>query len=160
MSELTIAITVDGLEASAWEPALRDALARQPGVIEGTVEIETETAAEATSGIGALAAKRGGGVKLKAKQGGGDADAVLKLLGIVLAALSVAIGATQLGLNLKGRAAPEPARASFVCTIEGPDGQRQLRIEGAAMPSEAVLRECLRHTGTPSRITVTPRDTA
>ena len=154
MEELTIAVSVDGVDAPAWAPAFRDALAQAAGDLGVTVGV----ALDAKSGIGTLGARRGGGVKLTTQQqgGGGDADTLLKLLGVVLSALSVAIGATQLGINLKGGANAEPATPSFVCTIDGPGGQRELRIEGAAVPSEAVLRECLRHTGTPRSIKAVP----
>ena len=153
MSELTIAVSVDGIEASAWAPAFRDAMAQAADGID--VAVDGVAVDGVGAGVGTLGTRRGSGVKLTASQGG-EGDALLKLVGLVLAALSVAIGATQLGLNLKGHAAREPARPTFVCTIEGPGGQRELRIEGATMPSDAVLRECLRYTGVPSEINAAP----
>ena len=117
MSELTIAVSVDGIEASAWAPAFRDAMAQAADGID--VAVDGVAVDGVGAGVGTLGTRRGSGVKLTASQGG-EGDALLKLVGLVLAALSVAIGATQLGLNLKGHAAREPARPTFVCTIEGP----------------------------------------
>jgi len=75
----------------------------------------------------------------------------------VISALSLAVAAAQLGIKMHETGATQKVAApTFVCKIEGSKGTRELRIEGAAIPSEAVLRKCLDDTGTPTKIKALP----
>lgn len=144
MASASLAVGVDGLEPSHWQTAFRDALAEQG-------------AGDALPSAAPSARRRPGRdpdtVQLRLPPASA-LDETVKLLGVVLAALSLAVASAQLVLRLRERSAP-PAPATpyvLVCRIEGPKGVRELRLEGGTPPPEAVLRECLAATGTPRSV--------
>lgn len=144
MGDLAISVSVEGIDLAAWESAFRSALAKAPA--------ELGLAVGSVSGAGAFSAKRSGALKVTGS-GGDVLDTTVKVLGVLLSALSLAVAAAQLNLNMQPKAAPAaPSAPTFVCTIEGPQGVRQLVVTGAAIPSEHVLRECLEATGTPTKV--------
>lgn len=149
-----LTITVEGWAFGHWEHDFRAALADAAGAVPG-LQLGL-VAAQGATAQGGRQGGRGGerAVEVRAPAAA-DPDRTLKLLTLVLAALSLAVGTAQLALRVQD-AATRPAPAAIVCTIEGPDGARELRIEGSAAPSEALLRECLRETGAPQRIRVEP----
>jgi len=149
MSDLAISVSVDGMEPAAWEAEFKSALAKAQGDLGLVVG--------AIGGAGAFGAKRSGALKVSGS-GGDVLDTSVKVIGVVLSALSLAVAAAQLNLNMQPKDAPAvPAPPTFVCTIEGPQGVRQLVITGAAIPSEHVLRECLKATGTPTKVQAAPK---
>jgi len=149
MSDLAISVSVEGMDLAAWEAEFRSALGKAPGelgLVVGTM-----------GAAGAFGAKRSGALKVTGS-GGDVLDTSIKVLGVVLSALSLAVAAAQLNLNMHPKDAPAaPPAPTFVCTIEGPQGVRQLVVTGAAIPSEHVLRECLKATGTPTKVQAAPK---
>lgn len=149
MGDLAISVSVEGMDLAAWEAEFRSALAKAPG--------ELGLVVGAMGGTGAFGAKRSGALKVTGS-GGDVLDTSVKVLGAVLSALSLAVATAQLGLNMQAKEAPAvPVAPTFVCTIEGPQGVRQLVVTGAAIPSEHVLRECLKATGTPTKVQAAPK---
>jgi hypothetical protein len=141
LSEFGISVSIEGLDLAAWESEFRSALAKAPA--------DLGLAISAIGGAGALGAKRSGAVKVTGT--GKDAmDTPIKALGLIIAALSLAVGLAQLNKEQK------PVGPTFMCRIEGPQGVKELVINGAAIPSEHVLRECLRATGAPTTMRAFP----
>lgn len=148
MSDLAISVSVEGMDLASWEPAFRSALAHAPTAFGLTVS--------AMLPAGALGARRSGAVKVTGSAAG-STDGPIKVLGVLISALSLAVGATQLGLKLQeGHPPSAPAAPTFVCRIEGPQGAKELIVSGTAIPSEHVLRECLKATGTPTKLSAVP----
>jgi hypothetical protein len=145
VSALTISVSVEGLEFVAWEAVFRSKIAAAPAAFG--------LAADSGAAAGTLGAKRSRSVKVRTSESGESPD-TLKLLAVILSSLSLAIGATQLGLNVHkdGSAPTKPATPVFVCRVEGEKGVTELRIEDSAIPSEAVLRKCIDQIGTPKKI--------
>ena len=143
MSELNLSISVAGLALPQWEQAFRTTLLAEPDA--------KALALAPVRSAGTLGARRSSAIKVKGAAGsdGADADATIKLLGIVLSALSLAVASAQLAIATGDRPAVQSA---ITCTIEGPDGTRELRIENAGIVPDSLLRDCLKSTGTPSRI--------
>jgi len=149
MSDLAISVSVEGLGLAEWEAEFRSALDKAPG--------ELGLRVGSTGGAGALGARRSGAVKVTSSAGD-LLDTSVKVLGVVLSSLSLAVASAQLNLNMEAKNTPAaPPAPTFVCTIEGPQGVRQLVVTGAAIPSERVLRECLQATGTPRKVQAAPR---
>jgi hypothetical protein len=143
MSDLVISVSVEGEDLAAWEDTFRAALSQAGGASLLLSTIGT---------AGALGARRSRALKV-ATPGADGMDTAIKTMGLVLSALSLAVASVQLGIALKADdQAPPPVRPTFTCTVEGPQGKRQLEIAGAAIPSEHVLRECIRATGTPIKL--------
>lgn len=148
MSNLAIAVSVEGMTLAAWEAEFRSALATAPK--------DLGLAVSALGGAGFLGARRSGTLEVTGSSG--DAlDTSVKLIGIVLSALSLAVSAVQLNINMQSGERPALSAPTLVCTIEGPNGARQLVVTGAAIPSERVLRECLAATGAPTKVQAAPR---
>ena len=141
MSELNLSISVAGLALPQWEQAFRTTLLAEPDA--------KALALAPVRSAGTLGARRSSAIKVKGAAGGDGADGTIKLLGIVLSALSLAVASAQLAIATGDRPAVQSA---ITCTIEGPDGTRELRIENAGIVPESLLRDCLKSTGTPSRI--------
>jgi hypothetical protein len=152
VSNLSISVSVEGLDLSAWEGEFKSALSQAPANLGLTVS--------QVGGAAGLGARRSGAVKVKgATVAGGDPlDTAVKVLGVVISALSLAVASANLDLNREAKAQPVPAPGpTFVCTIEGPQGATQLLVTGAAIPSEHVLRACLNTTGMPTKIKAAPK---
>ncbi|AWI81501.1 hypothetical protein CEW87_20345 [Parazoarcus communis] len=141
MSELNLSISVAGLALPQWEQAFRTTLLAEPDA--------KALALAPVRSAGTLGARRSSAIKVKGAAGTDGADATIKLVGIVLSALSLAVASAQLAIATGDRPAVQSA---ITCTIEGPDGTRELRIENAGIVPESLLRDCLKSTGTPSRI--------
>lgn len=151
MSDLSISVSIEGLELAAWEDGFRAELAK------ASSDLGLKVAA--VVGAGAIGARRSGAVRVRSDAASTDPlDLSLKILGVVLSALSLAVGAAQLGIKSHGGDGPShPPTPTFACTIQGPQGTKQLIVTAAAIPSEHVLRECLKATGVPTKITAAPK---
>ncbi|PLX75677.1 MAG: hypothetical protein C0607_07020 [Azoarcus sp.] len=148
MSELNLSISVAGLALPQWEQAFRTRLLAEPDA--------KALALAPIRSAGTLGARRSSAIKVRGATTTTGADDTTKLIGIVLAALSLAVASAQLAMSVSDK--PE-ARSAITCTIEGPDGSRELRIENAGVVPESLLRDCLKSTGTPSRIQARADDT-
>ena len=145
MSELNLSISVAGLALPQWEQAFRTTLLAEPDA--------KALALAPVRSASTLGARRSSAIKVKGAAGSDGADGTIKLLGIVLSALSLAVASAQLAIATGDRPVVQSA---ITCTIEGPDGTRELRIENAGIVPESLLRDCLKSTGTPSRIQARP----
>lgn len=140
MSVITMAVSVEGLDFEDWGADFRIRLAASPQVLGLSSEV--------SSGAGALGAKRRPSVKVRAAEPSRQ-NGVIDILGVVISALSLAIAASQFYIQQNDQSEASP---DFVCRVEGPKGVHELRIHGAAIPPEAVLRMCLDATGTPTHV--------
>ena len=142
MSGITLAVSVEDLPFEAWGTEFQDRIAALPEALG----LRSEVAA----GAGTLGAKRRRSVKVRSAEPAGERD-VIKVLGLVVSTLSLAVASAQFVMNQNEPVQP-PTGPVFVCRVEGPKGVHELRIEGAAIPSEVVLRKCIEATGTPTHV--------
>lgn len=142
MNELNFSISVAGLELAQWEQAFRTALLTEPDA--------KALALAPIRSAGMLGARRSSAIRVKGDAGD---DGAVKLINIVLAALTLSVASAQLAIAVSDK--PE-GRTAITCTIEGPGGTRTLRIEKAGVVPDSLLRDCLKLTGTPTRIRAEP----
>jgi hypothetical protein len=146
VSESTFFVSVDGIELSQWEDAFRSALSTLPKV-HGLEVLNVHSA-------GTFGAKRGGGrVKVKSGVEPSSFDRTVNIVGVVIAALSLAVATHEMKHEPVNPSMPSTA---ITCTIEGPKGSRELRIENAGVVPEGLVRACLADTGYPRNIKAKP----
>jgi hypothetical protein len=150
LSELSILISVDGVEFPRWDAAFRENLSKTP---QGAhVDIQ-----HAGGGTGSLGVRSGGQVRVRAKSDAADVDWT-KVISVVLSALSLAVGSAQLALKLsEPHPVAAPDKQAIVCEIVGTKGRATLRLETSGQVPEEILRQCLQQSGTPKRIQARPR---
>lgn len=144
MSGITLAVSVEDLPFEAWGTDFHKRIAALPQ--------DLGLSSEVSVGAGTVGAKRRPSVKVRSAEPAGERD-VIKVLGLVVSSLSLAVASAQFVINQNGGDAVQPPPMPvFVCRVEGPKGVQELRIEGAAIPSEVVLRKCIAATGTPTHV--------
>lgn len=146
VSESAFLVSVEGADLSQWEDAFKSALSAHPGP-HGLEVLAVHSG-------GTFGAKRGGGaVKVKSDGGPSSFDRTVNIVGVVLAALSLAVATHEMKHEPEKAATPSTA---ITCTIEGPKGSRELRIENAGVVPEGLVRACLTETGYPRSIKAKP----
>lgn len=146
MSESTFFVSVEGADLSQWEDAFRSALSAHPE--PHRLEV---LAVHSGGAFGAM--RGGGGVRVKSDGGPSSFDRTVNIVGVVLAALSLAVATHEMKHDPEN--APRSSTA-ITCTIEGPKGSRELRIENAGVVPEGLVRACLTETGYPKSIKAKP----
>jgi hypothetical protein len=146
VSESTFFVSVEGTELSTWESTFRSALSALPEA-HGLEVFSVHSS-------GTFGAKRGGG-RVKVKSGGEPPsfDRAVNVVGVVIAALTLAIAAHEMKHEPVKPSMPSTA---ITCTIEGPKGSRELRIENAGVVHDGLVRACLADTGYPKSIKAKP----
>jgi len=145
VSESAFLVSVEGADLSQWEDAFKSALSAQPGS-HGLEVLPVHSG-------GTFGAKRGSTVRVKSEGGPSSFDRTVNIVGVVVAALTLAIAAHE--IKPEPEKAAKPATA-ITCTIEGPKGSRELRIENAGVVPEGLVRACLTETGYPKSIKAKP----
>ena len=144
MSAITMAVSVEGLIFEDWQGDFQAHLASSAHGFDISSEV--------AGAVGALGAKRLPSVKVRGTATS-EHDGAIKVLGLVIASLSLAISAAQ----FVRQGERHPDGPVFDCHVTGPKGVHEIHIEGAAIPSEALLRKCLDATGVPTHVKAVPQ---